>query len=297
MARTKKKLSYKAYYNRWYSFLLNSACANFEWENLPEEINYIALNRTLLEQGYAIFFKDKALDKYFATTGAMSGVDVYGYPTQFKPISLNTSVQFPMYSNEDAVPIYITWNRTTPREWLMYYADELTNIQHAIDMHVLMAKKPLWLKTSNATQQSVDAILNKYEDSFYAVITSNQYKLDDIFEKVDLGFNTQDLINLQKEKETILNEFYNLFGIASVTEKRERLVVGEIKASEGQSDNARYMWLEPLQYACDKINEIYNLDLKVKFREVKTEVEEDGSIYNDTTNTNRDNLSREEQDK
>lgn len=63
-------------------------------------------------------------------------------------------------------------------------------------------------------------------------------------------------------------KFDNDIGIpTSNTMKKERLITGEMESSEIESKSKCELWLDELQNCCDKVNNMFGLDLWVQWRE------------------------------
>ena len=277
MAKKKQTLSKNYLVRYWILHLTNIVTNLFKWEGLPEEINTCAMEKMIMTGGYVIFFRDKDLDKYFTLSGALTGVDVYGYPTEAKPIPKNGSIDFPKLKvNDECVLIYCNKTRTTALNIINEYADKLSDIDAAIKMNTLAMKHPVMIRTSEQTRESFETLIHQYEDNYYIIIGDKALTLDNSVEVLNLDVSSQEIKNLQLQKEALMNEFYSLFGIAGTVEKRERVISGEMNAQMEQVNINRSIWLSERERAVKKINEIYGLNVKVDFNleERPEEIEE-----------------------
>lgn len=268
--RNQRTMLTKEYFtNYWINRLTNIVVNMFKWKNLPKEINVSAMEKAIMLGGYAIFFKDKELDSYFALNGALTGVDVYGYPTTMKPISLASDIRFPeLKANKDGVIIYANRTRTSAMEYIIEYADKLSEIDLAIKLNTMAMKHPIIMKGTEETKMSFETLMHQYEETYYQIIIDKNLSLDSSVEALNLKVDAQEILNLQKEKETVLNEFFNMFGVSGSVEKRERMISGEMNAMMQQIGVQRNIWLGVRQEACEKINELYGINLSVDFNEV-----------------------------
>ena len=72
---------------------------------------------------------------------------------------------------------------------------------------------------------------------------------------------------LQAAKHDIINECYTLLGISNAnTDKKERLIVDEVNANDGQILATTNNMLMMRQLACDQINKMFGLNVSVKLR-------------------------------
>lgn len=269
MGKNQRKGKYmnKAYYTRlWRMRLSDIVCNMFPYSNMPEEINMNAVSKMVMLGGYAIFFKDRDLDKYFCLTGALTGVDPYGYPTYAKPISKNVSegIIFPeMLVNDECVIIYANKVRSSATPYIVEYADKLAEIDVAIKMNTRAMKHPLMLKVNEQKKESIATLMAQYEDDYYVVFPDSNLLDNNSLQVMDFKVSASEILNLQKEKETIVNEFFNVFGISGSVEKRERMISGEMNAMMEQVAVNREMWLAPQRDAINRINKMFNLNISI----------------------------------
>ena len=267
--RTQRKGKYmnKAYYTRlWRMRLSDLACNMFPYRGMPEEINMNAVSKMVMLGGYAIFFKDKDLDKYFCLEGALTGVDPYGYPNFAKPISKNISegIIFPeMKVGEECIIIYANKVRSSALPYIVEYADKLAELDVAIKMNTRAMKHPLMLKTTEQKKESISSLMAQYEDDYYVVFTDQSLLDNTSLQVMDFKVSASEILNLQKEKETVVNEFFNVFGISGSVEKRERMISGEMNAMMEQVAVNREMWMAPQRDAIEQINKMFGLNIEI----------------------------------
>lgn len=267
--RTQRKGKYmtKSYYTRlWRMRLSDLACNMFPYKGMPEEINMNAVSKMVMLGGYAIFFKDKDLDKYFCLEGALTGVDPYGYPNFAKPISKNISegIIFPeMKVGEECIIIYANKVRSSALPYIVEYADKLAELDVAIKMNTRAMKHPLMLKTTEQKKDSISTLMAQYEDDYYVVFTDQSLLDNTSLQVMDFKVSASEILNLQKEKETVVNEFFNVFGISGSVEKRERMISGEMNAMMEQVAVNREMWMGPQRDAIEKINKMFGLNIEI----------------------------------
>lgn len=265
MARKKNLLSKQYYMRYWTERLTNIALNMFKWEGLPDEINPASLERSIMLGGYAVFFKD--LDRYFALRGALTGIDVYGYPTVAHPIAIGTqSYSFPEKTvGKDCVLIYANKTRSTALPIIEEYADRLSEIDLAVKLNTLAMKHPIIVKGDEHTKESFDTLLRQYDETYYQIITDKGLNVSAGVEAMDFGVNAKEILDLLKEKETTMNEFFGCFGIAGTVEKRERVISGEMNAMMQQYAIMQSQWLSTREKACEAINRMFGLDVKCSY--------------------------------
>lgn len=268
--KTQRKGKYmnKAYYSRlWKMRLSDLVCNMFPYYNMPDEINMNAVSKMVMLGGYAIFFKDRDLEKYFCLEGALTGVDPYGYPTYAKPISKNISegIIFPeMKVGEECIIIYANKVRSSALPYIVEYADKLAELDVAIKMNTRAMKHPLMIKTTEQKKDSIATLMAQYEDDYYVVFPDQALLDNSSLQVMDFKVSASEILNLQKEKETVMNEFFNIFGISGSVEKRERMISGEMNAMMEQVAVNRNMWMSAQKDAIDKINKMFGLNITIE---------------------------------
>ena len=287
--KTQRKGKYmnKAYYSRlWKMRLSDLACNMFPYYNMPDEINMNAVSKMVMLGGYAIFFKDRDLEKYFCLEGALTGVDPYGYPTYAKPISKNISegIIFPeMKVGEECIIIYANKVRSSALPYIIEYADKLAELDVAIKMNTRAMKHPLMIKTTEQKKDSIATLMAQYEDDYYVVFPDQALLDNSSLQVMDFKVSASEILNLQKEKETVMNEFFNIFGISGSVEKRERMISGEMNAMMEQVAVNRNMWMSAQKDAIDKINKMFGLNISIEVpkymeeNEIKTDEKEENA--------------------
>lgn len=278
----KQAMLTKPYYDKYWRLRLSNLAANmFKYTNLPEEINKAQMEKTIMLGSFGIFFKDEGLDKFFCLPGALTGIDVYGYPTRAKPIGKTNAIQFnELVVDKECVLIYANRTRTSAKQFINEYADKLSDLDLAIKMNTRAMKHPLMFRTSEQIKESVQTMMHQYEDDYYVVFPDKELLSDNSFEVLDFHVSATEILNLQKQKETTLNEFFNIFGISGSVEKRERMISGEMNAMMEQVAVNREIWLSTRQEAVEKINRLYGLNIDVEVPKYITEE----TILNDEEN-------------
>lgn len=256
----------KPYYSRlWKLRLSDLVCNMFSYKNMPEEINMNAVQKQIMLGGFGVFFYDDQLGKYFCLPGALTGIDVYGYPTTAKPIGKNVQIIFQERTvNKECVIIYANKTRSSALPYINEYADKLAELDVAIKMNTRAMKHPLMIKTTEQKKESVATLMAQYEDDYYVIFPDKDMMTESGPEVMDFKVSANEILNLQKEKETVLNEFFNLFGVSGSVEKRERMISGEMNAMMAQMAVNREMWLGTQMDAVDRINKLYGLNIEIE---------------------------------
>ena len=261
----RKRINDTPIFAYWATRLEEVFLSAFKYKNMPEEVNVYALERTLCRNGFAIFFK--WAEKYFALESVKSGVDVYGYPTHYLPISRSSQIQFTkQYNTDECVPIQNKQGFLPFLPIINYYAEQLTEVDQAIRVNTIFLKKPIKGIADDKTITSITNSMNKYQDSYCMLInTPTISNMLDNFKTMDFGVTPTEILNLLKIRETVLNNFYNEIGIEGGIEKRERIIQSEISSINAQTKINKSIYLDTRKDAVDKINKMFDLNIEVEF--------------------------------
>ena len=113
-----------------------------------------------------------------------------------------------------------------------------------------------------------------------------------------LAYKTLDLENLSSVQapapyvtdkiddhlEKLWGEFFRLIGVANIREqKKERMIVDEMTASQGGTIASRYSIFEPRRKAIEEINKKWGLNIEVKYYDGSPSSKEDEKNVSDVS--------------
>ena len=246
---------------------LENLCINrFKWEGLPKEIDPFFIEKSLLETGQIVFFKDDVLNKYAVMKTNLSGnVDIYNHPN----IRFSYANQYiKQLSKKDSV---IIWNNTTMLPTISYiqiYAQSLANARMTRDLNVLTKRTPFILASSDEHRLSGKNLAKMLFDFVPLIeLKKNDFDSDISHNLKVLDLKTQDIYkDMSAYIREEINDFCNLMGIDSISgNKKERLITDEILQDSNQCIINRRSYMATRERACEQINRLFNLKVSVEF--------------------------------
>ena len=285
MSRRKNNFSESAWRNNGsYGFYLEKltelAISMFEWKNLPKEIDPRFLELTLFTDGQAVWFKDDELDKYLALQVIINGrLDVYRVPIDRRAFAVNGYQR--KLNIDNSVIIYNNYLRTNSYKMCVMYAKKLYNLDRIIDVNANAQKTPVLIRVDESQRLTA---LNAYKewDGNQPVLYGDKGLDPNMLTvlKTDAPYVSDKIYQLKTQ---YWNEALTHLGISNLNiQKKERLVSDEVVRSQGGTIASRYSRLQARREACDKINEMFGLNISVDYREDFREADDETMFTGDS---------------
>lgn len=249
----------------------------FKWEGLPESVDVRYLEMELFLTGQALFFKDDVLGYLALGCLANGSFDVYGEPKVRRAYSRYSGYNSDSFSDKDSVIIWNNYMRVPSAQDVMYYAQRLWDLDSAIDINVKAQKTPVLIQCDEKQRLSLLNVYKEYDGNSPVLFGDKNLDIKGFgVLKTDAPFVADKLYELKNQ---IWNEALTYLGISNVSyQKRERLITDEVTRSQGGTVASRYSRLAMREQACDRINELFGLDVSVKYREDFQIPDADGEV-------------------
>ena len=278
---------------------LNKSLSMFEWQNLPDTLPMVELEKMLQINGYAIIAKYKG--DVYAFNGGFCGQDPYNRPTHVvinnPALKMNETYKI----NEDCIVIKNDDMKQGLIKIYEYFGQRLIENQITMLMTDYNLRMPFTISSSDdQTTQSAKDYLNKIIDGSLGVIGEQK-----LFKALSVtptnSKQTATFSDLYGYQQFIIAQLNNTIGLATNNNmKRERLTTNEIEINKNASYPLVDNMLRNRQTATEQINEMFGLDITVGYSSIwgtdntnDSEMSEDESNTTDTLNImdNSDNKS------
>lgn len=252
--------TYIQYYNR----LMELALSMFEWKNLPETVDERFLELSLFGKGSCVFFEDEVLG-FLALPCLLQGkMNVYRIPIDRTAIASNGYQK--KLSENDSVLIFNNYLHTNSMLDVEMFSKRLYNLDRAIDVNANAQKTPILIACDESQRLTLKNVYKMYDGNEPVIYGSKA--LDPNGLKVLTTGAPYVADRLYELKTQIWNEALTYLGISNInTVKKERMIVDEVTRNQGGTVASRYSRLESRRQACDKINQMFGLDVSVEYRQ------------------------------
>lgn len=259
--------TYLQYYNR----LTELAISMFEWQNLPKTVDQRFLEMCLFGDGMCVFFQDEVLG-YLSLQCMIGGkLNVYRIPMERKAFATNG---YQRELNEtNSVIIFNNYLHTNSLLDVEMFSKRLYNLDRAIDVNANAQKTPVLIQCDESQRLVMKNLYKQYEGNEPFIFGSKG--LDASGLKVLQTGAPYVADKLYELKTQIWNEALTYLGISNINVvKKERMITDEVTRNQGSTVASRYSRLESRRQACKQINEMFNLNIWVDYREDFQDIEE-----------------------
>lgn len=259
--------TYLQYYNR----LTELAISMFEWQNLPKTVDQRFLEMCLFGDGMCVFFQDEVLG-YLSLQCMIGGkLNVYRIPMERKAYATNGYQR--NLDETNSVIIFNNYLHTNSLLDIEMFSKRLYNLDRAIDVNANAQKTPVLIQCDESQRLTMKNLYKQYEGNEPFIFGSKG--LDASGLKVLQTGAPYVADKLYELKTQIWNEALTYLGISNINVvKKERMITDEVTRNQGGTVASRYSRLESRRQACKQINEMFNLDVWVEYREDFQDVEE-----------------------
>lgn len=234
----------------------------FEWDGLPDTVPERHLENVLFNEGKVLFFEDPQAGIMALPCHGTGGVNLYGEHVRYTAHGFNYHREFDL---EHAVLVENNKLRAATRDYIIFYAAKLAEIERTADVNLKSNKTPVIVACDDKDVLSFKRLLAEVDGNLPAIYADRALNVDALT-VLDLKarFICPDLHAYKKDIE---NELLTFLGQNNTPfEKKERLITDEATSNNGLIASFAELQLEARQRACDRINELFGLSVTVKRR-------------------------------
>ena len=259
--------TYLQYYNR----LTDLAISMFEWQNLPETIDQRFLEMCLFSDGMCVFFQDEVLG-YLSLQCMIGGkLNVYRIPMERRAYATNGYQR--KLDETNSVIIFNNYLHTNSMLDIEMFSKRLYNLDRAIDVNANAQKTPVLIQCDESQRLTMKNLYKQYEGNEPFIFGSKGLDANGL--KVLQTGAPYVADKLYELKTQIWNEALTYLGISNINAvKKERMISDEVTRNQGGTVASRYSRLESRRQACKQINEMFDLNIWVDYREDLQDIQE-----------------------
>ena len=263
----------------------------FKFRNLPNYLDVSYINKVLVKQGSIAFFEDEVLGLLALPYIPIGKLDVYGRPLKIQVTGQNgyintlTADEFVlMYDNNGRYPLYLD---------IIQMAERIALCVRTNDINLVHQRTPRAWKTSKDKEASVKSVLNEIDAMTENVITYDSLDIEDMNVILAPAPYVADKVDLHLRE--LWAEFYRLIWVANIQEqKRERVIVDEMLASQGGTIASRFSRFEPRKRAIEEINKKFGTDISVHYYDGEPDSKGEDDVRDDVSDDVSDDTQSDE---
>lgn len=266
--------------------MFDKTLSMFDWEGLPESLPAVELEKLLQLNGFAVIAKYEG--ELYAFDAGFKGQNAYNRPTH--AIINNPALNFNATLKLDKDCVLIKNDDMQQGLTKVYDKYGQMLIENEITMLINDYNKriPFTISASDdSTIASAKAYLQKIIDGSIGVIGENK-----LFKSLNINqastTSVTDFADLYGYHQFLTAELNNLIGLATNNNmKRERLTTNEIEVNKNASYPFTDNMLRNRQTAVDKINKLFDTDIKVEYSSIWGSNNENVDSNNNDSNSDQ----------
>lgn len=268
----------------YYTRLKKLALNRFEWINLPPTCDQRYLELILFDLGKALFLQSRRNDGFFITmfTNA-SQLNMYRIPIMRQAVTITNFNE--LCDDQNSVIIWNNYLRQPTELTCRLAAERMTKIRRAMDININGQKTPYIFSGSQAQVPGFKKMMSELDNNAMAFFVNKDSDPNNF--KQFMTPTPPIYLDLYKQLMNEYSEYLTAIGINNLQfEKGERLITNEVDSNNETILINRDSDLNARKQACEMINDLFNLNIDVRFRGESERREEstNGNVYDRTEN-------------
>lgn len=255
------------------------ALNRYKWENLPNGIESRYIEQMLYDNGECAMFDHPDLGLCVMRSSSRENLNIYGEPTKLSLTGFNEHRTVMM---DECVRILNNDLGLPTLQNIVYYARRMAEIDDIIMQNLRQQRVPYLFATDENNSFSMKSLYDRMYQGEPAIFIDKEMLKGEPENIMVIPTTTPYLVDkLQIQKQEMERELLTFLGINNTLEKKERLLVDETNSNNQFIKMASDIGYKQRQLACQKMNEMFGLNIIVKETqdELQSEVMNDGELY------------------
>lgn len=257
------------------------ALNRYKWENLPNGIESRYIEQMLFDNGECALFDHPDLGLCVLRSSSRENLNIYGEPTKLSLTGFNEHRTVMM---DDCVRIMNNDLALPTLPDIVYYARRMAEIDDIIMQNLRQQRVPYLFATDENNSFSMKSLYDRMYQGEPAIFIDKEMLKGEPENIMVIPTTAPYLVDkLQIQKQEMERELLTFLGINNTLEKKERLLVDETNSNNQFIKMASDIGFKQRQLACEQINEMFGLNVRVieTQDEFEMEVSNDGELYDD----------------
>ena len=255
------------------------ALNRYKWENLPNGIESRYIEQMLYDNGECALFDHPDFGLTVLRSSSRENLNIYGEPTKLTLTGFN---EYRTVMMDDCVRILNNDLGLPTQENILYYARRMAEIDDIIMQNLRQQRVPYLFATDSNNEFSLKNLYEKMYQGEQAIFVDKEMlngQSENIMVLPTLAPYLVDKLQIQKQE--MERELLTFLGINNTLEKKERLLQDETNSNNQFIKMSSDIGFKQRQLACDKMNEMFGLNVRViETQDIfECEVMDDGELY------------------
>lgn len=264
---------------------LGMSMIGWDFSKIPKEqrtfLNDRQIEKNEYFKGACVFFKDEELDEYLCLPVMLSGpFDLDDVPKT--RIAYAKNAEYRKTLNEDnSVVIYNNYLRIPSCYTVDHYASILSDLEQSIVVNCKAQKTPVAILCNENERLTMQNLYEQYDGNYPFIFGQKELNVKDVKAITTGAPMVAD--KLYQIKMQVWNEALTYLGISNISyQKKERLVSDEVVRNMGGTMASRYTRLEMRRQACEKIKDMFGVDISVDYREDFRQTDDENMVKSES---------------
>ncbi len=264
---------------------LGMSMIGWDFSKIPKEqrtfLNDRQIEKNEYFKGACVFFKDEELDEYLCLPVMLSGpFDLDDVPKTRIAYAKNAEYRKTLNENNSVV-IYNNYLRIPSCYTVDHYASILSDLEQSIVVNCKAQKTPVAILCNENERLTMQNLYEQYDGNYPFIFGQKELNVKDVKAITTGAPMVAD--KLYQIKMQVWNEALTYLGISNISyQKKERLVSDEVVRNMGGTMASRYTRLEMRRQACEKIKDMFGIDISVDYREDFRQTDDENMVKSES---------------